>query len=92
MGRADGISWEELDALEDFRSSPLFSAREKAALEYAEAVTGGNRVDEQLFAAVREAFAEDEIVELTAVVVWEIAAAKFNRALEIEGQGVCPLR
>ena len=34
------------------------------------------------------------IVELTATITWEICAAKFNRALEIEGQGigaVCPL-
>ncbi|MBI3667270.1 MAG: carboxymuconolactone decarboxylase family protein, partial [Acidobacteria bacterium] len=28
-------------------------------------------------------------VELTATITWEICAAKFNRALEIEAQGVC---
>ena len=43
----------------------------------------------QVFAEVRSVFSEDEIVELTAAIVWEVAAAKFNRALEIEGQGIC---
>lgn len=49
----------------------------------------GNTVGEEVFAAVRLHFHEDEIVELTAVIAWEICAAKFNRALEIEGQGIC---
>jgi hypothetical protein len=34
------------------------------------------------------------IVELTATITWETCAAKFNRALQIEGQGIaalCPL-
>ena len=89
MGRADGISDAELDALGDPSSSALFSEREHAALAYAEAITTGNTVADELFARVRRQFSDDEIVELTATITFEICAAKFNRALEIEAQGVC---
>ena len=79
----------ELDALRDPASSGLFSEREHAALAYAEAITTGNTVADELFARVRHHFSDDEIVELTATITFEICAAKFNRALEIEAQGVC---
>ena len=89
MGRADGVTDAELDALGDYARSPLFSDRDRAALEYAEAITTEGTVTEKLFELVRRHFHEDEIVELTATVTWEICAAKFNRALEIEAQGLC---
>jgi len=83
------VSQVELDALADSATSAVFSERERAALAYAEAVTTGNFVPDELFAGVRRNFTEDEIIELTATITWEICAAKFNRALEIEGQGIC---
>jgi alkylhydroperoxidase family enzyme len=89
VGRAGGISAENLAALDTYRGHPAFSAREQAALEYAESMTLDTTVAEETFARVRRHFSEDEIVELTAVIAWEICAAKFNRALEIEGQGIC---
>ena len=89
MGRADGISDAELDALADYARSPLFSERDRAALRYAKALANGNTVPDELFGIVRQNFTEDEIVELTATITWEICVAKFNRALEIEAQGVC---
>jgi alkylhydroperoxidase family enzyme len=89
VGRADGVTDAELDSLATYAASPLFSEREKTALRYAEAVTTGNTVPDELFALVRQRFSEDEVVELTATITWEICAAKFNRALEIEAQGVC---
>ena len=52
-------------------------------------MAAGNTVTEAVFASVRCEFSPDEIVELTAAIAWEICAAKFNRALEIEGQGIC---
>ena len=91
VGRADGIPAGDLAALGEFERSPAFSERERAALAYAEAMVAGHVVGEEVYARLRAHFAEDEIVELTAVAVWEIAVAKFNRALEIEGRGICPL-
>ena len=79
----------ELDGLAGYKSSPLFDERDRAALEYAEAVTAAGTVPDALFEQVRRHFTEDEIVELTATITFEICAAKFNRALEIEAQGIC---
>ena len=70
----------------------MFSERERIALSFAELITTSNTVDDALFERVRREFTEDEIVELTATITWEICAAKFNRALEIEGQGICAVR
>ena len=84
MSRTEGISQQELDALAQPVASSLFSPREKAALTYAEAITAANSVDDRLFDDVRRHFSEEEIIELTATITWEICAAKFNRALELE--------
>ena len=92
LSRADGITVDELEALADPAQSGLFAERECAALAYAEAITLANSVPEQIFAGVKRHFSDDEIVELTAVITFEICAAKFNRALEIEAQGICALR
>jgi alkylhydroperoxidase family enzyme len=86
------VSVQELDALADPAGSAAFSHRERAALAYAESITNGNTVPEPLFESVRQHFSDYEIIELTAVIAWEICAAKFNRALEIEGQGICAVR
>jgi alkylhydroperoxidase family enzyme len=73
--RAAGIGQEDLAAL---------SERDLAALAYADAITTSNAVEVDLFETVRRHFSEAEIIELTATITWEICAAKFNRALEIE--------
>ena len=84
MGRAAGIGDEELAALGRGAQCSLFSERETAALAYADAITLANEVDAGLFESVRRHFSEAEIIELTATITWEICAAKFNRALELE--------
>ncbi len=91
MGRADGLTDSELDALADFAASPLFTASESVALAYAETVARDSAVPDALFKNLRERFSDEAIIEMTAAITWEICAAKFNRALEIEAQGVCRL-
>ena len=81
-----------MNALADPAQSDLFSGRERAALAYAEAITLAHTVPDDIFESVRWLFNDDEIVELTAVITFEICVAKFNRALEIEGQGICAVR
>lgn len=76
----------------DPEQSDLFGERELAALGYAEAIALSNTVSDEIFAGVRRNFTDDEVIELTAVITFEICAAKFNRALEIEGQGICAIR
>jgi len=90
--RAHGVTAQELDALPDATQSDLFSERERAALAYAEAVTLSDAVSDGVFSDLKRYFNDDEIVELTALVTFEICVSKFNRALEIEGQGICAVR
>jgi alkylhydroperoxidase family enzyme len=65
---------------------------ERAALEYAEAMTiTGQRVGDELFARLRTYFDEGQIVELTAAVALENFRSKFNVPLGVESQGFCVL-
>jgi alkylhydroperoxidase family enzyme len=48
----------------------------------------GRDVSDELFARLREFYADDEIVELTETISWENASSKFNRALRIPSQGL----
>ena len=84
-----GVSDEKILAVADFAQSPLFDDDEKVALHYADAMTlSGEDVDNELFEQLRAYFDDDAIVELTAVVAWENASSKFNRALRVEAQGL----
>ena len=87
-----GASSDKIDAVERADESPLFSPRERMALEYAVAMTvTGQKVTDELFARVRAHFTEDQVVELTAVAAFENFRSKFNVALGVEAQGFCAL-
>jgi alkylhydroperoxidase family enzyme len=59
------------------------------ALEYADRMTiSGREVDDALFARLRRSYDDDALVELTAIIAWENASSKFNRALRIPSQGL----
>ena len=80
---------EKIDALHDYETSPLYTEAERVALAYADAMTvTGRDVSDELFARLREFYADDEIVELTETIAWENASSKFNRALRIPSQGL----
>ena len=89
MGSELGISDRKLLAIGEYATSPLYGERERAALEYADAITLSDRdVDDDLFARLREDYDDDEVVELTEIIAWENASSKFNRALRIPSQGL----
>ena len=89
MGSELGVSEEKILALNNHAESPLYDGKEKAALEYADAITLSDRdVDDELFARVRGFFGDDEVVELTAAIAWENSSSKFNRALRVPSQGL----
>lgn len=89
MGSELGVPDEKILALEEYAASALFDEKERAALEYAEAITLSDRdVDDGLFERVRAFFDDDALVELTAVIAWENSSSKFNRALRVPSQGL----
>jgi alkylhydroperoxidase family enzyme len=75
--------------LADYGASPLYSDAERVALEYADCMTiSGREVSDELFARLRGFYGDDALVELTAIIAWENASSKFNRALRIPSQGL----
>jgi alkylhydroperoxidase family enzyme len=85
-----GADEEKVREVPTWRESARFSPVERAALEYAEAMTiTGQRVGDELFARVRSFFDEAQIVELTAAVALENFRSKLNVPLGIEAQGFC---
>ena len=55
----------KLDDVDNFRSNPAFTERERAALAYVEEATRTRRVGDATFATLRQHFDEREIVALT---------------------------
>lgn len=83
-----GVSEEKILAIPDHATSPLFTEAEKAALAYADAMTFTDRdVEDDLFARLRTHYDDDTIAEITMIVAWENASARFNRAFRIPAQG-----
>ena len=78
---------EKIEAVTDYATSPLYSEDERIALEYADSMTvTGREVSEEFFSRLREFYDDDQIVELTAIIAWENASSKFNRALRVPSQ------
>lgn len=72
----------------DFRNSGLFSDAERVAFELAEAMTvTPQAVTGELFARVREAYSEEQIVEMAAVIALENFRSRFNRCFGVEANG-----
>ena len=82
--RAEGEIEQRLYALSAWRETPFFSDRERAALEWTEAVTeiGKDHVPDSVFEHVRKYFSESELVNLTLAVVaingWNRLAIPFR--------------
>jgi alkylhydroperoxidase family enzyme len=87
VGSELGIPDEKIKALADYATNALYSEKERVALEYADCMTiTGREVSDELFARLRRFYDDDSIVELTAIIAWENASSKFNRALRMPSQ------
>jgi alkylhydroperoxidase family enzyme len=87
-----GADEDKVREIPTWRESRRFSAAERVALEYAEAMTvTGQRVSDELFARLKTFYDESQIVELTAAVALENFRSKFNVPLGVESQGFCVL-
>lgn len=89
----NGATAEKVEAaLGDYKKSPLFSTREKLALELCERMTyTGKRVTDKFFGRLKRHFSDEELVELSAVIALENFRSKFNPVFAVEAQGFCPL-
>ncbi len=82
--RLAGETEQRIYALNAWRETPFFTDRERAALEWTEALTfvSQNHVPDELYEQVRQHFSEAEIVNLTMAVVvinsWNRIAISFR--------------
>jgi AhpD family alkylhydroperoxidase len=82
--RAAGESEQRLYTLSAWRETPFFTDRERAALEWTEAVTqiSGSHVSDALYERVRQYFGDKELVDLTMAVIaingWNRLAIAFQ--------------
>lgn len=83
-----GIPEPKLAALASGATSPEFTEREQAALEFATQLVREDRdVSDACFARLRRHFTEPEIVELTFIVGYQTFASKFAKAFQLAPQG-----
>ena len=82
--RKHGENDERMHLLNAWREAPVYSARERAALVWTEAVTkiSDNHVPDEVYDEARRHFSEKELVDLTAAVIainaWNRAAIAFR--------------
>jgi AhpD family alkylhydroperoxidase len=76
--RAQGETEQRIYELDAWREAPFYSDRERAALEWAEAVTlvSQTHVPDEVYERVRKQFSEADLVNLTAAIV---AINSWNR-------------
>ena len=69
--RANGETEQRLYGLEAWRETPYYSARERAALEWTEALTlvADTHVPDEVYERVRQQFSEDELAHLSLAIV-----------------------
>jgi alkylhydroperoxidase family enzyme len=79
------------DALERYRTSPLFTEAERAALDYATQLTREKRVEPDTFARLAEHYSERQICEIVWLVASEHLYNLSNIGLNIESDGLCEL-
>ena len=84
LALADGMTLEECDALADWRATTLFSARERAALAYADTMTRDIEVPDAVFAEVARHFDPRQTVELTVLIGTYNMNARVLQALRLD--------
>ena len=81
----------KLDALEEYRTSPLFDERDRAALDFATELTEHKRVSGETFARLSRHYSEREICDIVWLVSSEHLYNINNLGLNIGSDGLCAI-
>jgi len=81
----------KFDALEEYRTSPLFSDAERAALDYAAELTRNKNVNPDTFARLSRYYSEREICEIVWLVASEHLYNITNIGLNIHSDMLCDI-
>ena len=80
---------EKVQAVAQWQQSALFSEAERAALDYADAMTATPPlISEAQKVTLRQFYNVEQISEMTALVAFQNLSARFNAALDIPSQGL----
>jgi len=93
--RAEGEKNERIDGVAVWRETPFYSERERAALEWAEAVTlvAVDHVPDAVFESVRQHFSDEELVNLTLAVAMINTWNRFGVAFRsVPGEYQAPVK
>lgn len=82
---------EKLLNVASYKTSSLFTAREKAALLFAEELTLHKKISDGTFAEAQNHFTERELVEIAWAVTREHIYNLMNLAFDIESDGLCQI-
>ncbi len=86
-------SMDKVHALDRWRESTAFDPSERAALEYAEAMTDlAQPVTDDIHRRLAAHFDDDANVELTGLIAFQNLSSKFNNALDVPAQGFCQIQ
>lgn len=77
--RAHGETEQRLYSLSAWREAPYYTDRERAALAWAEAVTGVNIPDE-VYAKAKKQFSDEELIDLTVMITTTNTWNRINTA------------
>lgn len=79
-----GLTREQLEAIENWQNSDLFTAEEKTILAYTEEVVRNSEPSEETFKAASEFLDHTSLVELTFSIGYWSMVAKFLRTFQVE--------
>lgn len=90
--RAEGETEQRIYMLDAWRESPIYTDKERAALEWAEAVTKitEGHVPDEVYERVRKEFDEKELIDLTLAVTTVNSWNRVNIALRTPAGGYQP--
>lgn len=81
----------KFDAQEEYRSSPLFTDAERAALDYVTELTKNRTVNPETFARLAQYYSEREICEIVWLVASEHLYNMTNIGLNIHSDMLCDI-
>ena len=81
----------KFDAMEEYATSPLFSAAERAALDYVTELTRDKQVKPETFARLRAHYSERAICEMVWLVASEHVYNMTNIGLNIHSDMLCDI-
>lgn len=88
VARNNGLDVAKLEHLADWRTATVYTPRERAMLDYSEAMTATPpAVTDEMVAMLREHLTDEQLVELTAMISLENYRSRINSALGLTSQG-----